>query len=288
MQTIDRPASEAHKLAKAVRYATLPSGHQIAYDSQANLDILRREILDDRIYQDRGIRLENGDCIVDVGANIGMFVLLLNQILSEARVVALEPIPATYELLDINCRLHNRLRLSLHNCGLARVAGETEFDHFPLTSVASSMFPSDSAEFRRNSRRFVLAEIRGRGPFLAWLVDHLPEWAWFPLTETIRRIYQRRARVRCRLETLSGIIDQEQLDRIDLLKIDTEGAEHEILAGIKTEHWPLIQQAIVEVPDGLPGVDSVVDILQNHGFQVTQEKLLPTVDHLYVVYATRS
>jgi len=287
MQTFDRPASETHNLAKAVRYATLPSGHQIAYDSQANLDILRREILDDRIYQDRGIRLENGDCIVDVGANIGMFVLLLNQVLTEARVVALEPIPATYQLLEINCGRHNRLQLSLHNCGLARVAGETEFDHFPLTSVASSMFPSDSVEFYRNSRRFILTEIRGRGAPLRWLVDTLPEWSWYPLTETIRRIYQRREKVRCRLETLSGIIDHEQLERIDLLKIDTEGAEHEILAGIEPSHWPRIKQAIIEVHDGLPGVESVLEVLRSHGFHTSYEKLLATVDHLYVVYATR-
>jgi len=271
-----------------MKYATLPSGQEIAYDSQANLDILRREILDDRIYQDRGIRLENGDCIVDVGANIGMFVLLINQVLSDARVLAFEPIPNTFQLLEINCQRHNRLGLKLFNCGLARNAGETEFDHFPLTSVASSMFPSDSAEFRHNSRRFILTEIRGRGALLAWLVDNLPEWAWFPLTETIRRIYQRRERVRCRLETLSGIIEQEQLERIDLLKIDTEGAEHEILAGIQGEHWPLIQQLIVEVHDGMQGVDSVVGILRSQGFQVTQEKLLPTVDHLYVVYASRN
>jgi FkbM family methyltransferase len=215
-------------------------------------------------------------------------VLLLNQILSEARVVALEPIPATYELLDINCRLHNRLRLSLHNCGLARVAGETEFDHFPLTSVASSMFPSDSAEFYRNSRRFILSEIRGRGALLGWLVDTLPEWAWYPLTETIRQIYQRREKVRCRLETLSGIIEREQLERIDLLKIDTEGAEHEILAGIEPAHWPQIKQAIIEVHDGLSGVQSVLEILRSHGFNVRHEKLLATVDHLYVVYASRN
>jgi FkbM family methyltransferase len=285
---LDPEVLETNILARSIRYATLPEGLEIAYDSQANLDILRREILDDRIYQDRGMRLEDGDCIVDVGANIGMFVLFLNQVLKDARILALEPIPATYELLEINCRRHNRLRLSLFNCGLSRVAGETEFDHFPLTSVASSMFPCDSAEFYRNSRRFVLNEIRGRGRCLTWLVDALPEWAWFPLTESIRRIYQRRERVRCRLETLSGIIEQEQLDRIDLLKIDTEGAEHEILAGIKPEHWPRIQQAIVEVHDGLPGVESVVDILQSRGFHVTQEKLLPTVDHLYVVYAARA
>ena len=278
---------EKDQLAKLVRYATLPSGHEIAYDSQANLEILRREILDDRIYQNRGIHIGNGDCIVDVGANIGMFVLLLNEILEDARVLALEPIPATYALLEINCHRHNRLQLKLFNCGLSREAGETDFDYFPLTSVASSMFPCDSPEFRRNSRRFILSEIRSRGALLSWLVGVLPEWSWFPLTETIRRIYQRRERVRCRLETLSGIIEREQLDRIDLLKIDTEGAEHEILAGIESGYWPLIKQAIVEVHDGLDGVRSVLDTLKTRGFQTSYEKLLPTVDHLYVVYATR-
>lgn len=279
---------EADHPVKSPKYGTLPGGLEIAYDSRANLDILRREILDEQIYQDQGIHLENGDCIVDVGANIGMFVLLLNQVLTDARVLAIEPIPATFELLEINCQRHNHLRLSLFNCGLSSLAGETEFEHFPLTSVASSMFPSNSKEFRRNSRKFILQEMRNRSPILSRLADILPDWSWFPLTETIRRIFQRREKIRCRLETLSGIMDQEKLERIDLLKVDAEGAEHEILAGIKPEHWPRIRQAIVEVHDGLPGVQSVLNVLQSQGFDTTHRKLLPTVDHLHVVYAVRS
>jgi FkbM family methyltransferase len=279
---------EANHPVKSPKYATLPNGLEIAYDSQANLDILRREIFDDRVYHDHGIHLKNGDCIVDVGANIGMFVLLLNQILTDARVLAIEPIPATFRLLEINSQLHNRLRLSLFNCGLSSVAGETEFEHYPLTSVASSMFPSNSKEFRRNSRKFILQEIRSRGTFLAWFADNFPEWAWFPLTEMIRRIYQRREKVRCRLDTLSGIIEREQLERIDLLKIDTEGAEHAILSGIEPLHWPRIQQVIIEVHDGMPGLQSVLTILQSHGLDTTHRQLLPKVDHLYVVYGLRT
>ena len=47
----------------------------------------------------------------------------------------------------------------------------------------------------------------------------------------------------CRLRTLSEIVDEESVARIDLLKIDAERSEREILAGIRAEHWEMIRQA---------------------------------------------
>ncbi len=274
-------------MATTPRFATLANGLEIAYESKANLDILQREIFTDYLYGRHGIQFREGDCIFDVGANLGFFLLRLNQLLSNARVLAFEPIPATFELLKLNADRHNKLTLELFNCGLSDTAGEATFTHYPLTSVASTMCPQDSAEFRRNSRRFVLEEIKERGGLLRGLASVTPGWLWFPLTETIRRIYQRAVRVNCKLDTLSGVIERLGIERIDVLKIDTEGAEHAVLAGLRDEHWPLVRQIIVEVHDGMPGLESVLSVLTRHNFRATHEKPLPNVDHLYVVYAKR-
>lgn len=42
--------------------------------------------------------------------------------------------------------------------------------------------------------------------------------------------------------SLSDIIYEQQLSRIDLLKIDCEGDELAVLLGVREEHWALIAQ----------------------------------------------
>jgi len=53
----------------------------------------------------------------------------------------------------------------------------------------------------------------------------------------------------CELRTLSSVLCEQQLDRVDLLKIDVEGAERDVLQGIQDGDWSLIQQIVVEVHD---------------------------------------
>jgi hypothetical protein len=149
------------------------------------------------------------------------------------------------------------------------------------------MYPDESLEFRLNSRRFVLAELRQRSRILRGLLTCTPEWLWFPLSESIRRYYHEIRVVNCRLRRLSGVIDESQIQRIDLLKVDTEGAEEDVLAGIESRHWDRIRQAVVEVHQGLESRTRVERTLQDRGFATVGAQLVPEVDHLHLVYARR-
>jgi len=51
------------------------------------------------------------------------------------------------------------------------------------------------------------------------------------------------------LTTVSSVIEEQQLTRVDLLKVDVERAELDVLRGIELRHWPLIRQVAVEVHD---------------------------------------
>ncbi len=62
-----------------------------------------------------------------------------------------------------------------------------------------------------------------------------------------RRLF--RKRVTCRLRTLSEVIESEGVTRIDLLKVDVEGAEAAVLDGCAEKDWPRIRQVVVEVHD---------------------------------------
>ena len=94
----------------------------------------------------------------------------------------------------------------------------------------------------------------------------------------------------CRLTSVSDIIRENQIERIDLLKIDAEKSELEIIEGIADRDWPKIDQLVVEIHD--PSRDKLARIerlLGAKGYRcvVEQETLLERAG-LFNLYATRN
>jgi hypothetical protein len=89
-------------------------------------------------------------------------------------------------------------------------------------------------------------------------------------SEALRR--RRERTLRAEVRPLSDVIRDEGVERIDLLKIDVEGAEWEVLAGIGDEDWPKIQQLVVEVHDARGRVARVRDLLEARGFSVIVDR----------------
>ena len=81
---------------------------------------------------------------------------------------------------------------------------------------------------------------------------------------------------------------RERLVRIDLLKIDVEGAELDVLRGIDTADWPHLRQIVLEVEDLDGTLRRVRDALMSRGFQieVDQDPYLRGTPYHYV-YARR-
>ena len=265
----------------------LSNGMEVHYCSKANVEMLEREMFDESLYNKHGIKLNEGDCIFDVGANIGFFVMFLNQYLKDATVYSFEPIPDTYEVLQRNVSVHNSLQVQTYNCGLSDKSGTATFTHYPKTSACSTMYPQGSTEYLKNSRLFVLGEIRNFNPILKTLVDRTPRFAWWPVTELVRRYFRSAISVECQLRTISDVIDEHDIQKIDYLKVDTEGAELHVLNGIRAEHWSIVKQAVIEVHEGKPALRQVLELLESNGFQAIVEKPCEKRDHLSMVYATR-
>ena len=81
-----------------IHECTLSNGRSIFFRSKVDVDILSRELLqDDNLYLRNGITISDGDCVFDVGANIGFFLLFLNQMASKGRIFCFEPIPDVFE-----------------------------------------------------------------------------------------------------------------------------------------------------------------------------------------------
>ena len=67
--------------------------------------------------------------IIDCGANIGMSILYFKKNYPTATVIAFEPNPTTYELLQKNRSSYHLSNVSIHNLALSNVAGNIPF-HF--------------------------------------------------------------------------------------------------------------------------------------------------------------
>ncbi|HEU5130884.1 MAG TPA: amino acid adenylation domain-containing protein, partial [Pyrinomonadaceae bacterium] len=70
----------------------LPNGLAVVHQNKNETDYLFQEIFENRTYIRHGIELPEGACVVDVGANIGLFTLFVLEHSRNARVYAFEPI----------------------------------------------------------------------------------------------------------------------------------------------------------------------------------------------------
>ncbi|HSF43045.1 MAG TPA: amino acid adenylation domain-containing protein [Thermoanaerobaculia bacterium] len=233
----------------------LPNGMPVFHLNRSETEFLYREIFVDDGYLRHGVRLDEGSCVFDVGANIGLFSLSVARRLRSARYYIFEPIPQVYAPLRLNAELYG-LDARLFECALAAAPGRAELVYYPHVSVISGRFASPEEE-REVVRSFLLdGEAQAAGADLEELLDER-------LTSQT---------VACELKTLSQVIAEEGIERIDLLKIDVEKSEMEVFAGLAEEHWPRIRQVVVEVHDVSGRLAEVTGMLESRGFRVAVEQ----------------
>ncbi|HJX28739.1 MAG TPA: FkbM family methyltransferase [Thermoanaerobaculia bacterium] len=244
-----------------VRRATLPNGLEVAYQGKAELEQIYDDIFEKRVYTQNGITLRDGDCVLDVGGNIGLFTLFVATGWPGARIWTFEPAPPLFAILSANTAPY-RDRIHLFNCGLSSRPGEAELTFYPHTSGMSSFYPDERAE--REALRTLLHNERARGKEG---VEDLLQYEEELLAERFRH-----ETWTCPLRTLSEVIHEEGITRIDLLKVDVEKAEMDVLAGLHEEDWGKVQQAVVEVHDLGDRLREVSDLFRSHGFTVALEQ----------------
>ena len=254
----------------------LPDGTPVLTANPNEARFVWKEIFEERSYLRHGLRLEPGACVFDVGANIGMFSLFAAREVGELKLFAFEPIPAVFDLLRRNTRLWG-LEARLFSCGLSDESGKAEFTYYPHVSILSGQF-ADAAAERQAVRSFLRNEPWAEDADLSEeLVDEL-------LNERLQG-----ERVACELRTISELIAEEGVERIDLLKVDVEKAELQVLGGIAEEDWPKIQQLVLEVHDLDGRLAVIARMLAERGFEVsTEQDRLLQGSELYSLYARRS
>jgi FkbM family methyltransferase len=277
--------SSAAALSAFPSYA-LPNGMTVFGLNENDTLNVYRDIFEDDCYRKHGVTIRDGDNILDIGANTGLFILFLNSIGVHARVFAFEPAPMTFQVLRRNVDAFNRLPVEIFNVGLGREAGKADFTYYPRFSNASTFYPDDSPEYAERGRQYVIDQI----PTLRWplrpLCAILPRPIKHLIAERFRRYYLKKEVVSCELWNLSEFMRRKEITRIDLLKLDAEWSEEQILAGIAEDDWPKIQQTVIEVHGGDGSARTIADMLTARGFCATID-INPAMPTLALIYGTR-
>jgi amino acid adenylation domain-containing protein/FkbM family methyltransferase len=262
----------------------LPNGIAIVQQNKNETDYLYEELFVKQCYIRHGITLPERGCIFDVGANIGMFTLLVSQHRPDARIYAFEPIASIYDTLRINTSLYCP-NAKLFPIGLSREEKTETFTYYPRYSMMSGLteYANETDEievikrYLRNEKESSAAEM---GSLLEDADEILAGRFAVELCES-------------RLRRLSDVMREEKIERIDLLKIDVQRAELDVLEGINDADWRKIQQVVMEVHDGKGQqtegrIEKITQLLQGQNFEVIveQDELLVGTDR-FSLYARR-
>jgi FkbM family methyltransferase len=147
-------------------------------------------------YQINDLRPHQVRTVVDVGAHVGSFTLLCHHYWPNARIVAVEPHPESFELLEKNTKHIPREKLTLINAAVTRNSGKCLLSSPVSHSRVAEYVPDMWNALEPRSGEFGIQ------------VDAVS-------TEDLWSL-------------LSGV----GIEQIDLMKLDCEGAEYAILPAL--------------------------------------------------------
>jgi amino acid adenylation domain-containing protein/FkbM family methyltransferase len=260
----------------------LPNGLRVAHQNRHETDYLYREIFLRRCYTRHGVTLRDGDCVVDVGANIGFFTLFVATACPGARVLAFEPVPELFESLRQNARRYAP-GAELFSHGLGAEEREEQFTYYPnYTMMSGAARLSDAAGEREVVRRYVENEAAlGVGGAKELLEE---------MDELLEERFEEQVRV-ARIRRLGQVLVEQGVGRVDLLKVDVQRAEAEVLAGLEDWQWAQVGQVVMELHDEEGGHGRAAQLraqLERLGYRVAVEQEVELVGtDRYNLYAVR-
>lgn len=262
--------------------ATLSDGLEVWCIQRPEALVLDHHV---RGYLQHGVEVRAGDVVLDVGANIGLFGVRAVRAFPDVKVYAFEPVPDIFAVLQANAEKYGPGRLIPLNVGASTSRGEARFTYFPRSPALSTSDPGAWDEQPDEFKEAVIGQTAAAGEAI-WYARLMPR---FLAGFVARHLRGGSKEVVAQLVTLSEVIDEHQIERVDLLKVDCEGAELAALQGLRAEHWPRVRRVVVEVHDRDGRFDTVCALLRQHGFTklVAEKEAGFEKTRLINVFATR-
>lgn len=252
-ETVEDAANHLQKL-------TFPGGFSCyAPPNCREVALIYNEIMVNQEYFQKGLSVLGARCVMDIGANVGIFTMAVKLKAPKATVYAFEPIPDTFQVLEENMRLLECSDVHLYNVAIgAQDHAEKAFTFFPHMPGNSTAIPA-----LKEQQKPVMDQIFGK------------ERSDF-LSQSETRVVQ--------VRTLSSVIREQGITSVDFLKVDVEGAEISVLEGIEEMHWPIFKQVAVETHNAQLR-EQVSEFLVQHGFEASTDRGLSSPAGVSIVYA---
>lgn len=211
---------------------------------QAAARYVVNEIFTKRRYEHPGFQIGPTDTVVDIGANMGIFVLWAARRATQGKVLAIEPTSA----IDV-------LRMNVERNGLRNVV--------PIQAACGT-----------DGGAFEIVTYPGFN-----IVNHRSNWRPKFWTRVFIKLlygkYQSEPVVeRASVKSLRRMLDESGVERVNYLKCDCEGGEYEIFRGLDADTFSRIDKIAMEFHEYSPDQhrQELIEILQRHGFTVEVEK----------------
>lgn len=210
------------------------------------------EIAGEQTYLRHGVKVGEGDVVLDVGANVGVAAAFFAAQCGARVVHCFEPVHPVCQLLRVN--LKQLPACVVHEQGLSSAPGRMPITYYAGAAAMSGLY-ADPSRDRALVRTVLLNYGRSEQQAEQELAGrHEPQ----TLT--------------CELRTLSSFLHEAGLARVDLLKIDVERAELDVLGGIDPSDWSKIEQVVIEVHDEDGRGAAIARKLGAYGFRVAAEQ----------------
>lgn len=206
------------------RFLLKLGGHFVLFDMRSSLSAIETY---QEIFLHRGHRTIDGfdgkdaSVVFDIGANRGFYSLAIRESNKTAVIYAFEPNPVEYGFLNEHVKLNSMEPVVVLQCAVEDRAGESWIDYVPEVGTIGGK------KMLQTSR--------------PWM----------------KKDFYRRIRVQS--VTLDDTVRKYGLERIDILKIDTEGMEAEILGSSTLEfasrvvveyHCPSVRNELISIMTG--------------------------------------
>ena len=204
--------------------------------------------------------------IFDVGAHVGNISLKYNELFPNSRVYSFEPFPESFKSLNQNTLQHKNIKP--FNKGLGEYVGTSKF-HSNIHEQTNSI--------------------------LATHEEGNSNWG-------NKNMLQTKEILDIELTTIDQIVEEEKIEKIDILKMDVQGAEYQVMAGAKKTiekgMISLIYTEIITIPtyENQQELDEALKMFRQYGFELfniynsghTENGRLQYIDAVFVNTKSRT
>ena len=214
-------------------------GHEMYLDPSDSLRLSTNGVFEPYTTQVIKQNISSDDIVIDIGANIGYFTLIMAKCIREnGKVFSFEPEPKNFELLKKNVEINNYSNVILEK---KAIGDKTGMAKLYLADRKSNLFASGMHRI-----------------FQSDLVSQIPD----PISINIIKLDD-------------YLQDLKFIKKIRLIKIDVEGAEFDVLKGMnkildENKEIEIVMEFSSEnLEDYGSNTPDVVDFLMNKGFKLS-------------------